>query len=142
MVPNPQGSASSSGGGGGLGEDVKLDVTDEKKELLEYSVPYGVVQVLNLKTGVVHLSSGAGVACNAWKAGSSTVPHKNSEWAKSSSRWSNQKNPYAFCVGCHCQRSLTKLGGKVVVAGSVLSDEGSSSSESGSESSGSSSSSS
>ena len=100
---------------------------------MSYEFPDGFVQVLNLKTGMVHLSNGAGVACNAWRPGTPEAPSKNAEWAKSSSQRDSQVNPYEFCLNCHSSKALTKLGGgKLKVAGKALSDDESSSSESGS----------
>ena len=64
----------------------KKDMDDkdhEKKEddrvEVNYEFPDGAVQVLNLKIGMVHLSNGSGVACNAWLPGTPEAPSKNAE---------------------------------------------------------------
>ena len=72
--------------------------------------PDGAVQALNPKTVMVHLSNGVGVACNAGRPGTTEAPSKSAEWAKSSSQWDSQANPYEFCLNCRSATALTKLG--------------------------------
>ena len=94
-----------------------------------YTFPSGVTQVLNEKTWVVHLSSGVNTACGSWRAGTAEAPAANAEWASTADRWSRELHPYSFCINCHGLKCLSRLGGKLVVAGDNLSDENSESSE-------------
>ena len=80
-----------------------------------YVFPDNVVQVLNERTNMVHLSPGEGVACNAWKCGSAKVPSKGAIFAASTTRWSPAKNPFTLCLGCYSVRCLGRLGGKLKV---------------------------
>jgi hypothetical protein len=108
---------------------------DHALALFGYVFPANVVQVLNTKTKMVHLSGGSGVACNCWKAGTPDVPSASAEWAAGTTRWSPDLSPYTFCFGCHGAKGLAKLGAKLRAADTVLSDTDSSKSESSSSSS-------
>ena len=81
----------------------------------QHVFPGNVVQVLNERTKMVHLSSGEGVACNAWRCGTAEQPAKGACFAASTTRWSPELNPFAFCRGCYSVRCLGRLGGKLKV---------------------------
>ena len=119
----------------GLEKGDKPRVEIDAPLLSGYIFPDKVVQVLNTKTKMVHLSAGSGVACNCWKAGTPEQPSATAEWATGVTRWSPDKNPYTFCVGCHGAEGLARIGAKLRVADADLSDAESSKSESNSSSS-------
>ena len=89
-------------------------------------VPAGVVQVLNCRTKTVHLCATTGTACNSWGCGSPLEPHKQADFAQSTTRWGSDA-AVNFCRQCYSLRVISRIGGTLRVEGT---DVGSSSSSS------------
>ena len=111
-------------------DDVVLKPEDDVVDASpKFDLPCGVVQVLNTKTGMVHLSLNAsGTFCNSWVCGSRDLPSMAAELAETSTRWLPGTSAHRFCLGCHSSKTLSKNGGALLLEGQVL--EASSSSES------------
>ena len=94
-----------------------------------YVFPPGVVQVLNKRTNTVHLSRHKGTACGSWRCGDAKSPSENAEFASGTQRWTPQRNPFRFCLGCYGAQGLKKLGAKLRVGDSDIEDSVSTASE-------------
>ena len=81
-----------------------------------FVLPLDVVQVLNMKTNTVHLTTGDQSACRSWMCGVPGNPHPQAEYSKSSDRWTVSSAVH-FCRQCYALKTVSRLGGTMRVDG-------------------------
>ena len=94
-----------------------------------FVLPRDVVQVLNMRTNTVHLTTGDQSACRSWMCGVPGNPHPQAECSKSSSRWTVASAVH-FCRQCYALKTVSRLGGTMRVDGDEVSSSSCSSSSS------------
>ena len=122
VAPEPASESVPCGLRKGAAVQLELDAT--------FGLPAGIIHVVNLKTGVVHLyQSGKSVVCGSFKCGCREEPHKDAHFASPDHAWSGSSAPYDFCSACFSERSYRRLGA-VRISGLDSSDESDASSSS------------
>ena len=111
----------------------------QTEAVAKFKLPEHVVQVLNERTKVVHLTAGDGVFCSKWACGTAREPAATACFANCQDRWSPDRSPVAFCMACHRLKLISKNGGALLLDEVPVDVDGSTSSESESSSSSSSS---
>ena len=79
--------------------------------MLDFSLPNDIFQVVNRKTGCVHLVKVfPNAICNSWRCGSFETPVSNAEFAESNTLHNGATSPFAFCRVCFTEKAFTRNG--------------------------------
>ena len=84
-------------------------VTAFEEITAQFTIPVQLIQVINLKTNVVHLiADGTSTVCSAWKCGAPDVYSRVAFFASSSTHWTSSDS-VGFCSMCYSSRTMVRF---------------------------------